>query len=74
MNRGLTPARVFLGILTLALVAGCAPALPQSTPGSQAGSSDAPGAATRKMLTVGVLREPTDLGVLFGQGSTVVSG
>jgi len=74
MNRGLTPARIFLGILTLAVAAGCAPALPQSTPGGRAGSSGAPGAATRKMLTIGVLREPTDLGVLFGQGTATTAG
>jgi len=58
--------------LCLLVLAACAPTLPQSGTLSPSGLSESQ--AARKNLTVGVQREPTDLGVLFGQGTATTAG
>src|SRR5579871_2032929 len=66
-------ARCLLGIMVVALAMACAaPASPGSSNAGQVVSPAASPAA--KTLTIGVQREPTDLGVLFGQGTATTAG
>ena len=61
--------------LTLMLVASFACAAPPSTPSvTSGGEASPPSVARAKALTIGVQREPTDLGVLFGQGTATTAG
>jgi peptide/nickel transport system substrate-binding protein len=64
-----------LGLIALAVLvsASCAAPVPTSTVAPQI-DAFAPPAARPKVLTVGVQREPTDLGVLFGQGTATTAG
>src|SRR5437588_4741329 len=68
------PTAGLVGLLVIAALSACAPPVPQSNTAGQGDSSAAAGSAARKMLTVGVQREPTDLGVLFGQGTATTAG
>jgi ABC-type transport system substrate-binding protein len=68
---GLSP-RIGLALLMLITLAACGPAVPQSAPGGQPGQAVL--TAARKTLTIGVQREPADLGVLFGQGTATTAG
>src|SRR5438309_4126803 len=50
----------------------CNPSRPEGA--AQTAPGAAPAVQRPKMLTVGVQREPTDLGVLFGQGTATTAG
>jgi peptide/nickel transport system substrate-binding protein len=69
MGEGLT-VRLLLGLLAFSLAAACAPPLERAQP--PAGASDQ--ARRPKTLTVGVQREPNDLGSGFNQGTTSTAG
>src|SRR5438045_4872485 len=63
--------RWLLAALTLILITSCG--APAARPAAAPGEEPAPGAAP-KTLIVGVQREPADLGVLFGQGTSNSAG
>ena len=63
-----------VAMVMLALTTACAPPAVVPTPASR-GEEPAPSAAAApKTLTVGVQREPTDLGIQFGLGTSSSAG
>ncbi len=73
MIRSMLSSLSLIGALAI-LIAACAPAVPQAGPAGQDAPPAASGTPARKNLTIGVQREPADLGVLFGQGTATTAG